>query len=182
MMKINNNINQMRFLCIPSLFCAICVILSGCTTVVQFDKVEVQPASSYKYSCNKSGLIVSADPYIEEYRVNKAFGYDLLSKKILPVLVVVENKSAEDGFILIEEGAHLLMKDQVEQGTKDNPVGDIQTMDEIRNSQNIQSGLLGASLLLAPAGVILLWPAAIAMGEHQANLSIIQQNIGCVVK
>jgi len=95
----------------------------------------------------------------------------------LPVLVVFENKSAEDGFILIKEGAHLLIKDQVDQGTKDNPVGDIQTMDQIEDSQNVQSGLLYASVLLAPAGAILLFPVMVAVGAHQLNLSIIQKNI-----
>ena len=48
-------------------------MLDGCSTV-EVEKVKVQQASSYKYSCNKSGLIVSVDPYIEEERVNKAFG------------------------------------------------------------------------------------------------------------
>jgi len=70
----NRNIRQVSFHNIASLFCIICVMLDGCSTV-EVEKVKVQQASSYKYSCNKSGLIVSVDPYIEEERVNKAFGY-----------------------------------------------------------------------------------------------------------
>ena len=114
------------------------------------------------------------------------------------VLVVFENKSAEDGFILIEEGAHLLMKDQVEHGTKNNPAGDIQTMDEIRNSQNIQQSLIAigqaslpsgqlattagglpltAGSALGAAGLVVFLIPAVIIGEHQAKLSIVQKNI-----
>ncbi len=180
-----------------SLVLIMCIIFSGCATV-KFDKAEVLPASSYKYSCSKSGLTISVDPFIDEDRVNRIFGYDLLSQGILPVLVIFENKNAEDGFILLKERSILLIKDHERQSIKDNLSGNIQTSDEMNKSANgemdfvtaatasVAAGQLAAAAgqvslsagsALGAVGVVVIAIPAVIIATHQQNLSHIQQNI-----
>lgn len=192
------NIRKSTHIVITSIITIFFLGLTACSTV-QLQKVTIQPASSYKFSSSKAGLIISVDPFIEEDRVNKFFGYDLLSKGILPVLVVFENKSAEDGYILLNERTMLLMKDQViRQNPKDNTIGNINSSGELEKSANVQNALglgaqasLTAGAISTAAGatsqlsgtalgvagfVVFLIPVAI-VGHHEGNLLRSQENV-----
>jgi hypothetical protein len=85
--------------------CLLVVVLiilgGGCATIeLQLQDVEVKPVSKYTLFQEKQGLQISLDPFLERDRVMKVFGTDLLSKGIFPVLVVANNKSKEDIFLL----------------------------------------------------------------------------------
>jgi len=84
-------------------------ILVACSPV-NIHRVTVKKASSYKFSKSKAGLMVSVDPFFEEDRLKEFFGANLLSKGILPVLVVFENVKADDGFVLLTDRANLVVE------------------------------------------------------------------------
>ncbi|KPK98204.1 MAG: hypothetical protein AMJ95_05715 [Omnitrophica WOR_2 bacterium SM23_72] len=90
------------------LFLIMVIFLSGCATI-QLPELTVKPASQYRLSQNKEGLVISVDPFLEKKRVEELFGTDLLSKGILPVLVVVENNSNSSTFYLQKEQSSLEM-------------------------------------------------------------------------
>jgi len=62
--------------------------------------VPIQPANQYAHRTQYEGLIVAADPFVEQNRLNAFFGTDLLANGILPVLVVVENHHSQDSYSL----------------------------------------------------------------------------------
>jgi len=76
------------------------VALTSVVTIVQFavnacapiemKKVVAQKADYYRFMSEQNGIMISVDPYIEKDRLKEAFGYDLLSRGVFPVFVVVE--------------------------------------------------------------------------------------------
>lgn len=87
---------------------ALVFLLASCA--LQFKKAAVQKPDSYRFTLQDRGFTVSADPYKEDSRLDEYFGCDLLSRGILPVLLVIENQMAGDGFNLLAEEVRLLMK------------------------------------------------------------------------
>jgi hypothetical protein len=75
---------------------------------IEMKKVVVQQGAQYKFTSQQSGLKISVDPYTENDRLQASFGCDLLSRGILPVLVVVENLSSEDGYIIVTDMATMM--------------------------------------------------------------------------
>jgi hypothetical protein len=80
---------------------------------IEMKKVVVQRGAHYKFSTQQSGLRISVDPYAENDRLQNTFGCDLLSRGILPVLLVVENISSEDGYIVANDTACLITADPI---------------------------------------------------------------------
>jgi hypothetical protein len=80
---------------------------------IEMKKVVVQQGAHYKFTSQQSGLKISVDPYTENDRLRDSFGCDLLSRGILPVLVVVENLSSEDGYIVVTEMATLMINGSI---------------------------------------------------------------------
>jgi hypothetical protein len=87
---------------------------------VEIKKVTYQKADYYKLTSQKAGLRISIDPYMQEDRLKEFFGCDLPSRGVLPVLVVIENQNAEDGYIFLKEKSGLLMKDPDSKNTSNN--------------------------------------------------------------
>lgn len=103
------NVHKTRILSFVWSIFLISSILVACSPV-NIQKVTVQKASSYEFCASKAGLMVSADPFFEEERLKEFFGANLLSKGILPVLVVFENVKAHDGFVLLTDRANLVVE------------------------------------------------------------------------
>lgn len=80
---------------------------------MEMKRVVVQQGAHYKFTSQQSGLKLSVDPYTEKDRLQANFGCDLLSRGILPVLVVVENLSSEDGYIVVTDMATLMTNDSI---------------------------------------------------------------------
>lgn len=95
-------------LTIPLLFLmGIPILPSGCA--VQVHDIASPIASSCRFSGAHAGLTISAEPFAEEDKLRKYFGEDLLSRGVLPVLVVFENQDAGDGFSILQGQAKLLI-------------------------------------------------------------------------
>jgi len=79
---------------IPSvlLACASIFLLVGCT-VNHLPDVVAQRPESYRFRNTVEGIVVAADPYLEEQRIVEYFGTNLLSEGILPVHLVIRNNS-----------------------------------------------------------------------------------------
>ena len=101
--------------------------LLSCTTEVKIRKFDPPKSLDAKFTAERDGLRVSVDPYKEQNRLLDYFGYDLLSKGVLPIFVLLENLNAEDGYILVKERTGLVMMkspnyDQVSKIMGDNAV------------------------------------------------------------
>jgi hypothetical protein len=77
---------------------------------VEIKKNAIQKEAIYKFTLQQNGIRISVNPYIEENRLQEFSGYDLLSKGVLPVWVVIENQNAEDGYFLLKEKTNLIVK------------------------------------------------------------------------
>ena len=83
--------------------------LTGCSTV-EIQKERAQPALAYSSHTEFGGLVISVEPYTEKDRLVKFFGCDLVARGVLPVLVVIENVEAGDGYVLLKENSTLVMQ------------------------------------------------------------------------
>jgi len=75
------------------------LIFSISCAATKLPEVEIRPLSQYSLSQRKSDIALAIDPYFEEERVKKYFGFNLLEDGILPVFLIVENQG--DDLILI---------------------------------------------------------------------------------
>lgn len=90
----------MKILQIKKSFWVLFVLsLAGCASIKPPD-VRVQPASQYQLFQEKEGLKISIDPFLDEDKVKKFFGVDLLAEGILPVLVIAENYNTKNSYFL----------------------------------------------------------------------------------
>jgi hypothetical protein len=113
------NIFRSKLLVIVSVLTIIFFILASCAPV-EIKKVTTQKTDYYKFTSQKAGLKISVDPYREENRLQEFFGFDLLSRGILPVQVVIENQNAEDGYLLVKEKSALVIKNTDPKNTDTN--------------------------------------------------------------
>lgn len=121
-------------------------IFTGCAPV-RVEKFDAGIASSGRYLHTDSGVTVSVDPFIEEERLKKYFGDDLLVKGILPVFVSIENVKNEDGFMLDRNEVRLAIKGKEGKGdTAGNPDYKIPSASAIQ----IGSGMVALSPLILP--------------------------------
>jgi hypothetical protein len=134
--------------------------LASCAPV-QIQRNIAQKAGDYRFTTREHGFQISADPYKEEKRLHDYFGCDLLSRGVLPVLVVIENRDADDGYSLINEKASLMMKNtDMRTGSGAVSADDLNT-DELHKA--LHSGQLKAANVLTPLAALafpLLIPAA----------------------
>jgi hypothetical protein len=150
---------------------------------VEIKKITAQKADSYNYSLEKDGLKISVDPYREEDRLQEFFGCDLLSRGVLPILVVIENRNAEDGYIFIQDKSGLLMRNPNSKnklkasGNEGYKSADV---DQAVETQNAITGLtasgLGASLAAGGLGLGLVFylPAIVAEKNAKDQFAIMR--------
>jgi hypothetical protein len=112
----------------------------GCAPV-EIKKVTAQKADYYKFTSQKAGLIISVDLYREEDRLKEFFGCDLLSRGVLPVLLVIENQNAEDGYILVKEKTGLIMEKTNSTKTEDKLEKEGYTSDELEQAIKTKAGI-----------------------------------------
>jgi hypothetical protein len=112
---------------LTSMLTLIAFAINSCSPI-EMKKVVVQRGAHYKFSTQQSGLRISVDPYTENDRLQNTFGCDVLSRGILPVLLVVENISSEDGYIVVNDTACLITAD---------PINNIEQSDEVQKSEKL---------------------------------------------
>jgi hypothetical protein len=131
-------------------------VITGCSPV-EIKKVTVQNTDSYKFTTQNAGLRISVDPYKEENRLVEYFGCDLLSRGVLPVLVVIENQNAEDGYILLKEKSALMKINPTQTDTENNLLKGDYNSKELRNAITVEN----INMWIAVGGGLILPVAAI---------------------
>jgi hypothetical protein len=87
--------------------------VASCATTINMKKVVVQSSDHYKFQSQQDGFRISVDPYIEKSRLQDYFGCDLISRGILPVFMIVENVSSDDGYIILSDKTILVGIDAI---------------------------------------------------------------------
>lgn len=150
------------------------MLLTGCATL-QLPEVVVQPVSQYRLFQSKEGLVVSIDPFLEKRRVKELFGINLLSKGILPVLIVVENRSTDATFWLQKELSSLEMLNIKSIGKQ--VVTSSLEQGEIGMGEKVLTGVVAGVGAVVPAVAIIGGPVVIIVAKSEANRQIIMQNL-----
>jgi hypothetical protein len=123
--------------------------ISSCAPI-EMKKVVIQRTDHYKFTSQQQGLRISVDPYVESGRLQDSFGCDLLSRGIIPVLVVVENLSAEDAYMIVSEKARLLTMDAINSRHKTDEVEQARKRLQTWNTVLAVSPLFGLGLAALP--------------------------------
>lgn len=142
----------------------------GCTGI-QVHTLTSPSASSLKFSGNNAGLKISSEPFIDEDRLLKFFGDDLLSKGVLPVLTVFENQNADDGFIIVQARAKLAIgKSNSEYDKSDHATQTAYPNDPPLTYSTSPVTDFTVSILFGPI-------VAAAIEQNYVNLAIIARNL-----
>lgn len=161
----------LKILKILSICLAITTITVGCTLKVH--EVDIQSVSFYKFTGESAGLKVSADLFTDKVELSKFFGVDLISKGILPVFIILENQTSEDGFLLIKERCKLMLKTSNPENEKDYVYHNVQPSQPMLNYTSL-NGIYPFLLVLSPIS-----PTILLVGVYA---SIYQENIDIVVR
>lgn len=88
---------------------ALCgLAVSGCMAHVPLTKRQVGSVASYAHSQELEGLAMAIDPITNANEVIELFGMNLLEKELLPVLVVVSNRSPSASYVISPDHFSLL--------------------------------------------------------------------------
>ena len=143
---------QIKFCCLSFLLYSLFIL--GCVHNTQFPDVPISDVSMYARNLNNNGLKIASDPFIEEDRVIRYFGENLLSDGILPVMIIIDNGSEKA--VLIEVKNTYLMMDNHDQNLNST---EVKLKDQVR-TYNMQDGG-GASIIMNYA-----IPTAVIMGAN----------------
>lgn len=91
----------------PYAFCLVLILMTafmlyGCSTI-KIANIPAQPIGQYKYTTVTDRFSIAIHPFFTEEESEKYFGAYLFAKRILPVLLVVENRSYSSSFIIEKE-------------------------------------------------------------------------------
>ncbi len=99
-----------------ALFFSLLMLISGCATA-PLPELTIKPASQYLLTQDKDGLKIAIDPFLEPERQKEFFRDNLLAKGILPVLIIVENKSGGSVFYLQKDQASVSFSEKESAGS-----------------------------------------------------------------
>jgi hypothetical protein len=174
-----SNICRSKLLVIASISSIISFVFPSCSPV-KIKEVTIQRADYYRFSSKKAGLKISVDPYREENRLTEFFGCDLLSRGVLPVLIVIENQNAEDGYILVKEKSALVLKTTNLTNTGSN-LGtgsyDSHDLEEALKAERGATLLTGGVTMVFPVVGVALLPLAIIAQKKADDEIAIKRNI-----
>jgi hypothetical protein len=144
---------------------ALCVLSCGPT---RFPDVVVKPASEYTLSREVEGFIVSIDPFLDRRRVMNAFGFDLLRRGVVPVLIVAENRSPDTGFYLQKE--HCYLGGQTESTIRD---------EQQAGDYGMHFGTVTGIMLVSPAlGILALGiDGDAAIRDHKTRQNLVNKEL-----
>jgi hypothetical protein len=80
------------------------IALAGCAA--EFGGYEVRPLKAYSLVAEQEGLVVAIDPITRANERKRYFGIE--RQDVLPVHVLLENRSAESSFVVAPEKIHLV--------------------------------------------------------------------------
>jgi len=83
------------------------LMLAGCSTM-KMAPLTTGSAGSYTQHEQTNGVVVGIRPMTDKQEIMDTFKINLLEKGLLPILVVVENQSASDSFIIAKDKVYVL--------------------------------------------------------------------------
>ncbi len=83
------------------------LMLTGCSTM-KVAPLTTGSADSYTQHEQTNGVVVGIRPITDKREIEDIFKVNLLDKGLLPILVVVENQSASDSFIIAKDKVYVL--------------------------------------------------------------------------
>ena len=167
----------MKWLCRRCLwltpFFLLTVLPLGCSTTPYMESVQVQRVASYKLTAEQVGLRVAVDPYFETSRLKAHFGTDLLARKVLPVLVVLENRDADGGFAVLPSRCALL----TEGAAIGAGISDPFALRQKAQASRTGSIAGGAAIMLFPLAVAAVAPVVESAQEEYRDARDMQKNL-----
>jgi hypothetical protein len=122
-----------------SVFSVVLLLGSGCSTM-QVTTLKQRSTESCEYHAEQKGVVVGIHPVIEEREMEEIFKMDLREKGLLPILLVVDNRSAS---------SFIIAKDKVRVG--DETSGAFATSQ--RTNLTSQAAGMGGALILVGSAV-----------------------------
>jgi hypothetical protein len=147
--------------------------LAGCATM-KVPELKLQETSAYKYTAETNGLVVAVQPVTDKKQVKETFRTDLLGKGVVPILVVVENKTPSS-FVLAKEKVYVV---DANTGTNAGTLGQ-KFAHGTAGEQTAMAGsaMLGVSVIAAPAAVVIAAPLLIGGMKAMSNADVIRHNL-----
>jgi hypothetical protein len=161
------------FLTWMTLLTFVCAIL-GCGSLPEkFPDIPVQQVSRYKTYQDQNGILTAIDPFIEEERLLQYFGKDLLFYGLLPINILLENKS-DRSFIILRENI-ILFTDNNKPVGSESLAGTKQPIQNARNEGRMALTTTGfLTTMLFPAIGILMFAIN---NQKQADAENVLRNI-----
>jgi len=90
-------------------------VLAGCAgyQAAVMPEIPIPEARTCVFSTRQGGVVIGIDPFLEKDRLQTYFGANLMDEGILAVLVLIENESVEEGFVLDKASVCVLIDDQI---------------------------------------------------------------------
>jgi hypothetical protein len=82
-------------------------LCAGCATTRLAPEIPVGQVEEYAHYQEKGGLAVAMESLSDSAELREYFGDDLLEKDLLPILVVAQNKSSEETYLISAEGVSI---------------------------------------------------------------------------
>lgn len=124
------------------------LMILGCTTM-DVPESKVHATESYQLKEEHDGLLVAAYPVTNKDEIEESFRADLLSKGILPVLFIAENRNPSKSFLITKEKVAVVGQDSLQ---KTSAMSKTVALDQDGETMQIIGGVLfSPALLLAGA-------------------------------
>ena len=142
-------------------------LFTGCSTM-KVTPLTTGSADSYTQHEQQNGVVVGIRPMTDKGEIKDIFKVNLLNKGLLPILVVVENKSAAASFIVAKEKIAVLCDATGASSTSQRKAVKSGTAGTV-------VGITGAVLL--GAGSVAGAPFAIVGMKMASNATVVQHNL-----
>ncbi len=143
----------------------------GCGSPVHMAPVSVNPTQSYHLQKEASGVVVAVDPYMEGDRLKQHFGANLIQKKLLPVLFVIENREEKDGVMVESSQIMVMLRDKTATAATDQASVKVPATGKTLQGAISVLGYSGVFLPVAGMAGIALLPFLLA-AEHQRDTAL----------
>jgi hypothetical protein len=129
----------------------------------------VQETTAYQYTAGTNGLVVAVQPVTDKKQIKEMFNTDLLGNGIVPILVVVDNKSPS---------SYLLAREKVFVGkvSTNETMGRLSTGSAGETATKVGAGFLAVAIISGPA-VVVAAPLLIGGMKAMSNADVIRHNL-----
>jgi len=149
------------------------LVLAGCSTM-KVAPLTTGSADSYTQHEQTNGVVVGIRPITDKREIEDMFKVNLLDKGLLPILVVVENQSASDSFIIAKDKVYVL-NEAIGTNNSSQQRGKVTSGagEGMANAGGVMVALGGFALPLAIIGM----PIEFTGMQKASNASVIEFNL-----